>query len=179
MLQIGCKRSSDVRLRSLGYKYICWTFSQLVKHQPGTWNWTYTRYAKCHVVMSMDIPDDRDRTDTLAQRLREKKQKEINCFILHCIGLDFKYGGSVCLETTENTLQRWQTEVLGEPCVPSQLLHGFCISCGVQDKHPRTSVTATPVKKTAILLCSTRKRYRLRIPLTLLSLWIFMETKGL
>lgn len=103
--------------------------------QTSTRNWTYTRYAKCHVVMSMDIPDDRDRTDTLAQRLRGKKIKEINCFILHCIGLDFKYGSSVCLETTENTLQRWQTEVLGEPCVPSQLLHGFCISCGVQDKH--------------------------------------------
>lgn len=108
---------------------------------------------------------------------KKKKKKEINCFILHCIGLDFKYGSSVGLETTENTSQRWQTEDLGEPCVPSQLLHGFCISCGVQDKHPRISFTATPVKKTAILLCSTRKRYRLRIPLTLLSVDIYGDKR--
>lgn len=107
----------------------------------------------------------------------KNKIKEINCFILHCIGLDFKYGSSVGLETTENTSQRWQAEVLGEPCVPSQLLHGFCISCGVQDKHPRISFTATPVKKTAILLCSTRKRYRLRIPLTLFSVDIYGDKR--
>lgn len=63
----------------------------------------------------------------------KEKVKEIICTILHCIELDFKYGSSVCLETTENTLQMWQTEVSGDPCVQSQLLHGFCISCGVQD----------------------------------------------
>lgn len=59
--------------------------------------------------------------------------KEIICTILHCIELGFKYGSSVRLETTENSLQTWQTEVLGDPCVQSQLLDGFCISCGVQD----------------------------------------------
>lgn len=58
----------------------------------------------------------------------KEKIREIICTT--ALELDFKYGGSVCLETTEDSLQMWQTEVSGDPWIQSQLLHGFCISCG-------------------------------------------------
>lgn len=59
--------------------------------------------------MLTDIPDDRGRTDTWAQRLKKKTIKENSFTILHCYVPDFKYGSSLCLETSENTKKKSET----------------------------------------------------------------------
>lgn len=120
--------------------------------------------------MSMDIPDDRDRTDTLAQRLRGKNNNKGNQLFysaLHWTWFQVWQLRSAWRQLRilhKGDKQRfWGSLVYRHSYC---MVFAYLVGCRINTHEYH--FTATPVKKTAILLCSTRRRYRLRIPLTLL-----------